>query len=90
MSKVKESEAVVARCSSKKALSKISQIAEEKHPCWCLPSTKPQALRVAALLKRDRNTGIPLRHPQNLQEHPSLQNTSNDGSLWRKVKYDLV
>ena len=90
MSKFKESEAVFARCSSKKVHSTISQIIEEKHPCWSLPSTKPEALRLAALLKRDRNTGTSPRNPQNLQEHVSLQNTSNEGNLWRKVKYDLV
>ena len=60
MSKFKESEAVVARCSSKKVLSKISQITQEKHPCWSFPSTKPQALRLAALLKRYHNIG---NHP---------------------------
>ena len=90
MSKFKESEAVLARCSSKKVLSKISQITEEKHPCWSLPSTKPQALRLAALLKRDRNTSTSPRNLKNLQERPSLQNTPNDGNLWRKVKYDLA
>ena len=33
MSKFKELEAVVARCSSKEVLSKILQITPEKHPC---------------------------------------------------------
>ena len=62
MSKFRESEAVVARCSSKKVLSKISQITQEKHPCWNLPSTKPQALRPAALLKADYNTSAPSKN----------------------------
>ena len=60
MSKFRESEAVVVRCSSKKVLSKIAQIIQK------------------------------LRNPQNLQEYLSLQNTSNNDNLWRKVKYDLV
>ena len=59
MPKFRESEAVVARCLSKKMLSKISQIAQEENPCQSLPSTKPQALRPASLLKRNCNTGAP-------------------------------
>ena len=90
MSKSKESEVVLARCSSKKVLSNISQITEEKHPYWSLLSTKPEALRLVALLKRDRDTGNSPRNLQNLEEHPSLWNTFNDGNLWRKVKYDLI
>ena len=49
MSKLRELKAVVARCSSEKVLSKASQITQEKYLCQSLPSTKPQALRPAAL-----------------------------------------
>ena len=37
MSKFRESEAAVARCYSKKVLSKIPQITQEKHPYSSLP-----------------------------------------------------
>ena len=59
MSKFKELEAVVARCSSKEVLSKILQITPDKHPCWSLPSTKPQALTLAALLKETTTPATP-------------------------------
>ena len=89
MSKFRESEVVVSRCSSKWVPSKISQITQEKSPRWSLPSIKPQALRPVALLKKDCNTAAPSRKPRNLQEHPFLKDTPDDSSFWRKTKYDL-
>ena len=91
MSKCRESEDFVGRCLSKKVLSKISQITQKKHSCWTFPTIKLQALKPIALLKGDCNTGTPslLHNLRNLQEHSSLQNTSNDGSFWREPKYDF-
>ena len=67
-----------------------SEALPEKHPCWSLPSTKPQALRVAALLKRDHNTGTSPTKPAKPPGTPIFTYTSIDGNLWRKLKYDLV
>ena len=83
MSKFRKPDAVIGGCSSKKGL----QITQKKHPCWSLPSIKPQALNPAALLKRNYNTDA--KNQRNFQEHLPLQNTSDDGSFWRKAKFDF-
>ena len=52
---------------SKSVVSKISQMTQEKHPRWSLPSIKVQVLRAAGP-----------QNLRNLQKHLFLQNTSND------------
>ena len=89
MSKFRESEGVIGRCSSEKGALKNFTNHTGKTPMLGSPPIKLQALRSVASLKRDCNTGAPLQTLQNVQEHPSLQNTSDDSSFWRKAKYDF-
>ena len=66
------------RCSVKKVVRKNSAIFTGKHICWSPFLTKLQAVRAAAILKRDSNTNVFSWILQIFEDH----------LLWRTYAYD--
>ena len=73
-----------------------------KMPMWKSPLNKTASPHVRSFIKKRLQHQCPPPPPpsppkknkqtnsQNIQEHPSLQNTSNNGSRWRNAKYNLL